>query len=357
MQTLVFLLSYLTAVKAGSHSLMVFATYIVGQTQFPEFTVVLMLDDVQVLYYDSISRKAVHRSQNISNDDSDSGHIFGDIYDLMKDRTFYLKDHQNCTDDLHIYQKRVGCELLDNDQPGLFLSWDAFNGQNTEDFTFDVVKRTMQINVPWMKIKGMGQVEWLQVKFLYEHVYHPICMKTLRTFLDKEKNTVMRKVKPRVRILKKTLPDSQGLQISCLATGFYPRHINLTLFRDGQPLDDDQITGGEILPNGDGTYQMRKSLVISAEELHEGHKYNCTAKYLNLDNKLDIMFDEELEKSDFGSSALCVIIGVLVLICVAVLSITALIIWRKRCAAAVLGSSTSHQSDYVPASTLEQETT
>ncbi len=93
--------------------------------------------------------------------------------------------------------------------------------------------------------------------------------------------------------MKKTLTDSQGLQISCLATGFYPRHINLTLFRDGQPVDDDQITGGEILPNGDGTYQMRKSLVISEEELHEEHKYNCTMKHLNLDNKLDITFGKE----------------------------------------------------------------
>ncbi|KAL0185786.1 hypothetical protein M9458_017456, partial [Cirrhinus mrigala] len=88
----------------------------------------------------------------------------------------------------------------------------------------------------------------------------------------------------------KTLRDSPELQISCLATGFYPRHINLTLFRDGQPVYDNQITGGEILPNGDGTYQMRKSLVISEEELREGHKYNCTMKRLNLDNKLDITF-------------------------------------------------------------------
>ncbi|KAL0185803.1 hypothetical protein M9458_017473, partial [Cirrhinus mrigala] len=86
----------------------------------------------------------------------------------------------------------------------------------------------------------------------------------------------------------KTLIDSPELQISCLATGFYPRHINLTLFGDGEPVDDDQMTGGEILPNGDGTYQMRKSLVISEEELRERHKYNCSMKRLSLDNKLDI---------------------------------------------------------------------
>ncbi|KAL0186722.1 hypothetical protein M9458_018392, partial [Cirrhinus mrigala] len=94
-------------------------------------------------------------------------------------------------------------------------------------------------------------------------------------------------------LMGKILTDSQEFQISCLATGFYPRHINLTLFRDGEPVDDDQITGGEILPNGDGTYQMRKSLLISKEELHEEHKYNCTMKRLNLDNKLDLTFGKE----------------------------------------------------------------
>ncbi|RXN33785.1 major histocompatibility complex class I-related gene protein-like [Labeo rohita] len=198
----------------GSHSLMVFATYITGQTQFPEFTLVLMLDDVQVMYYDSISKKAVHRSQSNSSDYTGVS-IFSEIYDLMKFRISYLKDHQNCTD-----------------------------------------------------------------------------------------------VKPKVRLFRKPLTDSQGLQISCLATGFYPRHVNLTLFRDGQPVDDEQITGGEILPNGDGTYQMRKSLLIGEKELHE-----------------------DLEKSDFGSSALSIIIRVLVFFCVAVLIITALIIWRKRPAA------------------------
>ncbi|RXN39404.1 major histocompatibility complex class I-related gene protein-like [Labeo rohita] len=201
---------------AGSHSLMVFATYITGPTQFPEFTLVLMLDDVQVMYYDSISMKAVHRSQSNSSDYSGVS-IFSEIYDLMKFRISYLKDHQNCTD-----------------------------------------------------------------------------------------------VKPKVRLFRKPLTDSQGLQISCLATGFYPRHINLTLFRDGQPVDDDQITGGEILPNGDGTYQMRKSLLIGEKELHE-----------------------DLEKSDFGSSALSIIISALAFFCVAVLIITALIIWRKRRTAGV----------------------
>ena len=94
-------------------------------------------------------------------------------------------------------------------------------------------------------------------------------------------------VKPRVRLLQRTLP-SGGVKVTCLATGFYPRHINLTLLRDGQPVSDHQITGGELLPNLDGTYQMRKSLEVSTEELRVKHHYSCTVEHLSLDNKLDV---------------------------------------------------------------------
>uniref|UniRef100_A0A8C2BEU5 Immunoglobulin C1-set domain-containing protein n=1 Tax=Cyprinus carpio TaxID=7962 RepID=A0A8C2BEU5_CYPCA len=74
--------------------------------------------------------------------------------------------------------------------------------------------------------------------------------------------------------------------------GFYPRHINLTLFRDGQPVSDHEITGGDLLPNADGTYQMRKSLEISAADKH---KYTCSVTHLSLDNKLDIDLGNNLK--------------------------------------------------------------
>uniref|UniRef100_A0A673H1Z5 Ig-like domain-containing protein n=1 Tax=Sinocyclocheilus rhinocerous TaxID=307959 RepID=A0A673H1Z5_9TELE len=321
----VYLLSYLSAVRAGSHSLMAFATYIIGQTPFPEFSAVVMLDDLQIMYYDSITRQAVHRSYDDSKhydeEKSDAGVIFRDMYNDMKGRAFYLKEHLNHTDGVHVHQRLAGCELLNDDKPGPLQTWDAFDQKNKEEFIFNEEKNNFQIELPWIM---WDNLQFAHMKFLYKTVYHPVCIKVLQSYLQMKKNNVMRKVKPRVRLMKKTLTDSQGLQISCLATGFYPRHINLTLFRDGQPVDDDQITGGEILPNGDGTYQMRKSLVISEEELREEHKYNCTIKHLSLDNKLDITF---------GSFSQSVVFSVLVFMCVVVPIITALIIWRKRQAA------------------------
>ncbi|XP_067249916.1 BOLA class I histocompatibility antigen, alpha chain BL3-7-like [Chanodichthys erythropterus] len=312
---------------------MALATYIVGQTPFPEFSVVVMLDDLQIMYYDSTTWKVVHRTNSDSKyydeEQSDAGVIFQDVYNGLKTRDFYVIKHLNHTDGVHVYQRLAGCELLNDDKPGPIHFWDAVDSQKMEEFTYVLEKNVIQVKKPWMP---WDQVEQLRLNFLKENVYHPVCIKVLRRYLNMEKNNVMRKVKPRVRLMKKTLTDSRGLQISCLATGFYPRHINLTLFRDDQPVDDDQITGGEILPNGDGSYQMRKSLVISAEEQCERHKYSCTMKHLNLDNKLDITFD--VDESDSGSFSLSAVISVLVLMCVAVLFITALIIWRKkRCSA------------------------
>ncbi|KAL1269640.1 hypothetical protein QQF64_031929 [Cirrhinus molitorella] len=222
MSVLVYLLSCLTFVSAGSHSLMAFATYIDGQTPFPEFSLVLMLDDVQIVYYDSTTWKPVYRSHSES-------------------------------------------KYYDEEQM-------------------------------------LGKV-------------------------------------------------TQRLQISCLATVFYPCHINLILFRDGQPVDDDQITGGEILPNGDGTYQMRNSLLISEEELHEKHKYNCSMKRLNLDNKLDITFD--VGESDTGYFSPSVVFSVLMFMCLAVCIIAALIIWRKRRSTCNDSVSRKSQRHYVQTQTQD----
>ncbi len=95
-------------------------------------------------------------------------------------------------------------------------------------------------------------------------------------------------VKPRVRVIKRYCRDTSVVQMTCLATGFYPRHINLTLLQDGQPVNEERITGGELLPNPDETYQMRKSVELTAEEQREKHTYTCTVTHLSLDNKLDI---------------------------------------------------------------------
>ncbi|XP_041956579.1 hereditary hemochromatosis protein homolog [Alosa sapidissima] len=179
-------------------------------------------------------------------------------------------------------------------------------------------------------MENEGWTHSMDFPLRYRMIYHPNCIKFLKKHLAKERNRVLKKVKPRVRLLQRVLPCSAGVLLTCLATGFYPRHINLTLLRDGQPVSDHQITGGELLPNGDETYQMRKSLEVSAEELQH-HHYTCTAEHLSLDNKLDIDLerDWDLVTTPIMSSAL---VTVLAVCCLVGAGIGVIIRWRRKCA-------------------------
>uniref|UniRef100_A0A673MM46 Ig-like domain-containing protein n=1 Tax=Sinocyclocheilus rhinocerous TaxID=307959 RepID=A0A673MM46_9TELE len=304
-------------VPTGSHLLMYFATYIIGQTPFPEFTVVGMVDDVQVRYYDSVTQRAVSNSHNDSKHYDEEQHddivIFRDMYYNLKDRAYYLKDILNLSDGVHVHQRLAGCELLENDKPGLVYTWDAFNGQMKEWGTFDAKTKTLQINLSLIRFQ----------LFRADHIgFNGENKRWWIVFLHQRK--LVFRLKPRVRLLKKVLAASHEVQITCLVTGFYPRDIDLTLVRDGQAAVDGKITGGNLLPNGDGTYQIRKSLLISVKELHGRHNYSCAINHPSLNNTLDIMFGTEKH-----SANTCLVMFIWVS-----LIITALIIWKRKSHAA-----------------------
>ncbi|KAJ8334786.1 hypothetical protein SKAU_G00404250 [Synaphobranchus kaupii] len=137
-------------------------------------------------------------------------------------------------------------------------------------------------------------------------------------------------VRPRVRVIQKTHPESGAQQVSCLATGFYPRHINMTLLRDGQTVPEERLITGELLPNGDGTYQQRKTLSLSVEERKERNSYTCTVTHTSLSNKLDITW-EPGPAPDIIFIAVAVSVVVFMIV-VLVLAVAAFIKWKRRSA-------------------------
>ncbi|CAB1339034.1 unnamed protein product, partial [Coregonus sp. 'balchen'] len=132
-----FFLSFYTIVNAGSHSLWALGTYISGETLFPEFTVVVMLDDVQVAYYDSNMKHFiywVHNTPNKIHDNEvqDGAYVFGIMYHHMKERSFNLKHHLNLTEGVQVQQRMSGCEMLDNVEPAMFMVKDTFTAIYTD---------------------------------------------------------------------------------------------------------------------------------------------------------------------------------------------------------------------------------
>ncbi|XP_048014749.1 hereditary hemochromatosis protein homolog isoform X2 [Megalobrama amblycephala] len=317
-----FLLSLPIAAPKGSHSLWVLATYIKGQTQFPEFSYVVMLDDVRVLYYNGETKTLIPRGNTTTEEEVFNPNVLLTISDNIQssfmEKWVVATNNINKTYSVLALQRLVVCELRDDGEPGQMITRDAVRGSTTDELLYVDKNFTYQGN-----LNVSTQVLNLHLKISmwnHEHLYQPFCIKTLKGYLEKRRNQVNIKVKPRVRLLKTEL--SSGSRVSCLATGFYPRHINLTLFRDGQPVSDHEITGGDLLPNGDGTYQMRKSLEISADK----HKYTCSATHLSLDNKLDVTLEY-----DHGEPFNLVIPSVLMVLAL-MLVIAAITSWKRQCA-------------------------
>ncbi|XP_026101478.1 major histocompatibility complex class I-related gene protein-like [Carassius auratus] len=289
----------LPSTSYGSHSLSLLSTYIQGITEFPKFSYITTLDDITVGYYNS---EIYIPKGNMTNEDDviESGYIKGIsdyMYKSFMRRSALLKNYSQ-TESLCVYQTVVVCELLELDNPGKMIIKDAAGGCTTDELSYfnNIFTYTVTVNVTQEVLKPHLE----ESKQEFAKIFYPICITTLRNYLKKRGGQVNRRITPNFRLTKKTNSDSGRSRVSCLASGFYPRHINLILFRDGQPVSDHEITGGDLLPNADGTYQMRKSLEISAADKH---KYTCSVTHLTLDVTL-----ESVSSEPFKSAILSVLI-------------------------------------------------
>ncbi|XP_016375216.1 major histocompatibility complex class I-related gene protein-like isoform X1 [Sinocyclocheilus rhinocerous] len=309
-------------VLAGTHTLMGLATYITGERAF---SATIMLDDITVGYYNSETKIYVARGNDKNEDDViDPNYLRSVSENLLVhfiERSHHLRPDNNTEIESHeVHQVMSLCEQSDN-KLGQIISKTAYRGSTFNELCFFDGKFTYQVFSNYTQPEIKHNLEMSKLR--HGMLYYPACIKTLKNDLKKRETQLNRKVKPQVRLIKKAFSDSGGFRVSCLATGFYPRHINLTLFRDEQPVADHEITGGDLLPNADGTYQMRKSLEIRAADKH---KYTCSATHLSLDNKLDLTL--ESDSSELKSVILSVLI---VLALVLVFGIGAIIYkCRKR---------------------------
>ncbi|KAI1883755.1 hypothetical protein AGOR_G00234810 [Albula goreensis] len=318
------LLYLIKPVSTGTHSLWYFVTLTAGHSPFPEMVIVGMVDDVPVEYYDSsdktmLSRRHWHvEEENVAYAQMKRMAIAHAAHSL-KNKLQRMKEHFNHSVTLHTYQRIAGCEL-DDDGKERFQAKDAYNGKDV--LFYDLQSYTWSSLIP-----GMERDHWLMESYkgLFYQLYQPMCISTLKSYLHQERNILKGRVPPRVRVFQKEGGGAGGGEVTCLATGFYPRHIELTLQRDDHPVPDQELTSGDTLPNGDGTYQKRRSLSISAQELRERHHYTCTVRHVSVDNKLDIIWESHPgpDIALISGVSLTALAGVLLIV-------IGICIWRTR---------------------------
>ncbi|XP_072563492.1 major histocompatibility complex class I-related gene protein-like [Paramormyrops kingsleyae] len=274
----------------------------------------MKINDVPVEYYDGNIEKIVSRrywrSDNTIEQYDFKKYVIDDIYSYMTSFSDVMKQRSNHTQGVHVSQEFVACDLED-DRLSRFIVLYAYDGEGQAKY--DILSKEYKFIV--------SELFWSQsVLDVMEswslNVYHPLCVSVLRSYLQQDKNILLRRVHPKVRVMKKAHPGSGRTEVTCLATGFYPPCINMTLLRDGQPIPDQEVTAGTVLPNEDGTYQQRRSLRVSDEELKR--QYTCTVTHLSPENKLTVNLEAGPDSATLWPIIIPVLFGIIIITAVVV---------------------------------------
>ncbi|XP_049325441.1 class I histocompatibility antigen, F10 alpha chain-like [Astyanax mexicanus] len=179
--------------------------------------------------------------------------------------------------DRNIYQGFGCCSLYPNGTYSAFLNH-AFNGK---DFTsFDINSKTFVAAVPQAVVyKTLRESDQSTINDVASY-YQKTCLDRLKILMEAPR--VRAKRIPDVRILE---PKKKvgSVTVTCHVTGFYPREVQVFwLGSDLQPVDEG-VT--EILPNDDGTYQTRKSVIVPEEDVGK-QNYSCVVLHISIPNNI-----------------------------------------------------------------------
>uniref|UniRef100_A0A3B4U485 Ig-like domain-containing protein n=1 Tax=Seriola dumerili TaxID=41447 RepID=A0A3B4U485_SERDU len=240
-----------------------------GNQNIPDYFIMANFEEVVMVYYDTNMKTLEPRhdwARRLMVDDpqhwdtiSEDGIHYEQVFRVDTDS---FKQDSNQTGGVHIIQQYWGCEWDDETEKlDGFLQY----GYNGEDFlTFDQETET------WIAANPQAEttkLEWdgdTARTVLWTNLLAKSCPAWLKKYF------IYTNELPSVSLLQKT-PSSP---VSCHATGFYPHRAVMFWRKDGEDLYED-VDQGEILPNHDGTFQMRVDLNISSINPEDWRRYDC----------------------------------------------------------------------------------
>ncbi|XP_076849343.1 zinc-alpha-2-glycoprotein-like isoform X2 [Brachyhypopomus gauderio] len=264
--------------------------------ELPEFLTIWTLNDRVILRYDS---------QALLSDDPPApdwlNHRDGllhwremifiakVVHKYMKMTLKFAGEHGNLTGILHyarIYQTYGYCGL----HPNGTISTAVSHGFNGKDFlTFDIAAKTWTTTVPqavhYIRSRSAGAFDLERIFYYYNHE----CPERLRGIL-KFAHWIHNQTVPQVHIFKhRSLINSREI-LCCHVTGFYPKAVQVKWLRpDGLSLVDG-VSSGEVLPNEDGSYQLRSSLQLPEEPQSS---YSCVVLHSSVTGNITVTWGTE----------------------------------------------------------------
>ncbi|XP_069372231.1 major histocompatibility complex class I-related gene protein-like isoform X2 [Paralichthys olivaceus] len=334
MHTLLFLLllAGTHSATARTHSLQYFYTASSQVPNFPEFVGVGYVDEVQIIHYDSNTKKAepkqdwMLKATGSQYWESNTQNFLGSQQNF-KANIEILKERFNQTEGVHIVQFMSGCEW--DDETGEVKGYEQ-HGYDGEDFiSLDLETETWIAPTPQAVIT---KLKWDNNKFGLankKNYLTQVCPSWLKKYLEHGKSSLLRTELPSMSLLQKS-PSSP---VSCHATGFYPDSAMLFWRKDGEELHED-VYVGEVLPNHDGTFQMSADLQVSSIPPEDWRRYDCVFQISGVKEDIVKRLDKDSvesnrEKPTDVTTTTIIIVAAVVALAV-VLAVTGFIVYRKR---------------------------
>ncbi|KAB5565279.1 hypothetical protein PHYPO_G00239320 [Pangasianodon hypophthalmus] len=336
----------------GEHSLYYTYTALskpLNLTGIYEFTALGMLNDRELDYYSSKTQAKVPRQtwmrEKMPQDYWDKGtqsrkskeQWFKVNVDILMERMRHNKS------DLHVLQWRHGCVVNERTDGNVtFLRGvDEYSYDGAEFLSFD------EVNSRWIAPVAAAEPtkrKWDDVPILNQYTKGYLekeCVDWLNKFMDYGKEELRKHSPPDVHLLaKKSVHDPGKLTLTCLATGFYPPDVQMQVRKLRTSLPEHLVTSSGVRPNGDGTYQLRKSVNIVEDDKA---LYDCYVTHSSLEKPI-IVGGEQCKECDTGPST---IIGAVIGAVLTLAVVAGVIFFLKKDKIIAMNERMS----YIPAST------
>uniref|UniRef100_A0A8C5Q5E7 Ig-like domain-containing protein n=1 Tax=Leptobrachium leishanense TaxID=445787 RepID=A0A8C5Q5E7_9ANUR len=237
-----------------------------------------------------------------------------------------LMNRYNQTGGFHSYQNMFGCELRDDGSSRGYMQY----GYDGKDFLALDPERgvyyplTDQAQVTAQRWNSPEE-RWGE---RYKNYLETDCIDWLKIHLKNGQEELERRVRPEVKVSDQTVNGVTKLH--CQVYGFYPRDVDVKWQKNG--IDVPSHEAKHVLPNSDGTYQIRVAVEVAAED-REGH--SCNVDHASLDQQLTVKWEPQSSSNTLWIVIGFVLGGVLVIAGAA----AGFIIWWKR---SISGKKTNH---------------
>ncbi|XP_051899561.1 class I histocompatibility antigen, F10 alpha chain-like [Pristis pectinata] len=306
------------AVLDEPHTLVYYYTLNHGNDDLPEYIVVGVLDGCVIHYYDKKMEKAVPRQEWMANSFDKTywtsiAVTLSPFHVIIKGQLDGWLREVNETANYHYVQGQFGCEVKDARANALILKL-AFDGEYI--LSFDNEKLDWIAHCPEAQFLKERWDDNEKMNQRFKNLLEMNCVDLWKRYHSIGNAYLTRKITPEVIVAAR---PGEHWFLHCYVFGFYPTAINVSWFRNGQHVSETKSTG--ILPNEDGTYQLRSILEFDP---FDGKEYSCRIDHSSLPGGKTVIWEGNQMKQRYIA-----LIAVFVLISLVII-FTVIIWWRKK---------------------------